>query len=132
MEHPTFFFVLLVLLIIANAVLEGMLFWKVWNMTNDVKNINFNVESNITHYPTSRDSALAQYACGHKQAAIDTLCYETCCAILIAMGDFETEKTFNATRDSILQKSEYRFKAINTEIPSELRNITFEQIIQLQ
>lgn len=120
--------ILLFLLLVAGAVVEIMLFIKVWRMTDDVRNIAYTITTGDNGDVLSRDSALAAYVCGNKQAALKALCFETCCTILNRMSDYETDKAFPSTRDEVLKQAEPRFAALGTEIPSELRNLTFSQI----
>jgi GTP cyclohydrolase III len=131
--------ILFLILMAVYAILQILLFFKLWAASNDIAVIK-------KRELTTDDELLTNYVAGNKNAVLTQLCKETVNDIV---DEFENQglmdvsvgyngspvtqstantKSFEAIRDRILKQAEPRFNAAGCEITAELRNLSAEQI----
>ena len=114
------------ILIIVYAILNIILFFKIWGATNNIKKLTEHFTGN-----TNKDSFLFLYLTKDKDAIYNKLNIQIFNELRKIAFIVVIEKDFNEKKESLLNTYKEYYTTIGIEIPNEFYNISYKQIYNI-
>jgi hypothetical protein len=116
---------------IAAAVLNIILFFKIWKMTNDVARIKDSVKTGSNMTP------LFFFLTGENEKFKDALnkdLYRNLCDVCLKAADAASNlktpvELYDEAKEKILSQMALKYEKIGAEVPERFRQLTYEQLL---